>query len=189
MKRCTNGAELILIGIENQTSIHYAMPVRTLAYDAFRYINQCKELERIHKRDKDYENADEFLSGVRKGDKLKFVLTLVVYYAEKPWDGATKLSEMIHIPERFTPYFSDHSIHLLQVSDAAKLKFENPDNQALFSLIHSLYHEERATAEWLGGEYVKRDVHRDVLAAIGGYRIWQFDKMCVGKERRKIEYV
>jgi hypothetical protein len=44
IKEYENDAEFILIGIENQTNIHYAMPLRTLIYDALRYVKQCKDL-------------------------------------------------------------------------------------------------------------------------------------------------
>ena len=40
----------LLLGIENQTDIHYAMPIRTMLYDAINYSNQLsgitKELRR-----------------------------------------------------------------------------------------------------------------------------------------------
>ena len=34
-------AAYILLGIENQTDIHYAMPVRSIIYDALQYGKQC----------------------------------------------------------------------------------------------------------------------------------------------------
>ncbi len=37
---------------------------------------------------------DEILSGIKKTDALIPVITVVVYYGEKPWDGATSLHGM-----------------------------------------------------------------------------------------------
>lgn len=46
-----------------KVKIHYAMPVRSMLYDALRYTRQCKSLEREHRRDGDLKDPDEFLSG------------------------------------------------------------------------------------------------------------------------------
>jgi hypothetical protein len=36
------GTDFVLLGIENQDKIHYAMPLRTMVYDAMGYVKQCK---------------------------------------------------------------------------------------------------------------------------------------------------
>ena len=38
--------------------------------------------------------------GMRKTDKFTPVITVVVYYGEKAWDGATTLHDMLNIPCR-----------------------------------------------------------------------------------------
>ena len=40
----------VLLGIENQTRIHYAMPVRNIIYDALQYGKQVEEIARRHER-------------------------------------------------------------------------------------------------------------------------------------------
>lgn len=92
IKQHLDGAELVLVAMENQMKIHYAMPVRSMLYDALRYTRQCKELERAHRRDKELKQPEEFLSGMTRTDRLQPVISLVVYYGEKPWDGPTALS-------------------------------------------------------------------------------------------------
>ena len=42
-----------LLGIENQSEIHYAMPVRSMLYDALNYSGQIINIEKQHKRNKD----------------------------------------------------------------------------------------------------------------------------------------
>lgn len=59
-------ALILLITMEHQMKVHYAMPVRLMLNDGLHYLKQCKELENIHRSKKDFENADEFLSGVKK---------------------------------------------------------------------------------------------------------------------------
>lgn len=66
IKQHLDGAELVLVAMENQMKIHYAMPVRSMLYDALRYTRQCKELERAHRRDKELKQPEEFLSGMAR---------------------------------------------------------------------------------------------------------------------------
>ncbi len=81
----------VLLGIENQTMVDYAMPVRILIYDAMRYYKQLQEIASIHKTAKDSTMSEEFISGFHRTDKLQPVITAVVYYGSKPWDAAVDL--------------------------------------------------------------------------------------------------
>ena len=76
----------VLMGIENQSDIHYAMPVKNMIYDAMEYGSQVREAATKHKKKKDYDNKDEFLSGFKKSDKLTPVITLTVYWGPDEWD-------------------------------------------------------------------------------------------------------
>ena len=42
-------ATYVLLGIENQTEVHYAMPVRNMLYDAMQYNQQVTEIAEKHK--------------------------------------------------------------------------------------------------------------------------------------------
>ena len=42
-------AAYILLGIENQTDIHYAMPVRNIIYDALQYGKQVADIAAKHR--------------------------------------------------------------------------------------------------------------------------------------------
>ena len=44
-------AAYILLGIENQTDIHYAMPVRNIIYDALQYGKQVADIAAKHRTD------------------------------------------------------------------------------------------------------------------------------------------
>lgn len=43
----------LLLGIENQTDIHYAMPVRNMIYDSLQYGKQVMEIAAEHRKKKD----------------------------------------------------------------------------------------------------------------------------------------
>ena len=75
----------LLLGIEDQTRIHYAMPVRNIIYDALQYGKQVEEIARKHAREKDYpgHDGDEYLSGFYKEDRIVPVITLVIFFRSK----------------------------------------------------------------------------------------------------------
>ena len=62
--------QVVLIGVENQSDIHYAIPVKHMFYDVMAYGNQVKETAKRHRKKKDTATSDEFLSGFTKEDKL-----------------------------------------------------------------------------------------------------------------------
>ena len=86
-----NSINFVILACENQDKIHYAMPVRTMIYDGLSYAGQIRQLSRHSK----LEYAEEFLSGMKKDDKLHPIVTIVLYYGEKEWDGSTNLHELL----------------------------------------------------------------------------------------------
>ena len=84
---------LVLLGIENQSDVHYAMPVRTMLYNALTYAEQVELIS----RNRDNQNTDSatFLSGFTKSDRLKPVVTVTIYWGADSWDGPTSLKEMM----------------------------------------------------------------------------------------------
>ena len=47
---------MVLIGVENQSDIHYSIPVKNMFYDVMAYGNQVKETAKKHRREKGYRN-------------------------------------------------------------------------------------------------------------------------------------
>ena len=89
-------AAYLLLGIENQSEIHYAMPVRNMLYDAIQYASQVDEASKAHRKDSDSaETQAEFLSGFYKTDKLLPVITLTVYFGADKWEAPTDLHGML----------------------------------------------------------------------------------------------
>lgn len=84
----------ILLGIENQTDIHYAMPVRNMIYDALQYGKQITDIAATHKKDGKAANRHtkaEYLSGFFKTDRIRPVITLVIHFGADKWDGPLSL--------------------------------------------------------------------------------------------------
>lgn len=85
----------LFIGIENQTEVHYTMPVRSMLYDALNYAGQVSKLTKEHRDRKDTTAGAEFLSGMKRDDKLFPVITITVYFGQEPWSGPRSLHEML----------------------------------------------------------------------------------------------
>ena len=114
-----NNAIYVILGAELQDKVHYGMPVKDGLYDMLGYSKQIAEIKRSYKKNTDGEDeegelvaedgvlkikltSEEFLSGLRKGDKLMPIITAVVYLGEEPWDGPRSLFEMLDVrDERF----------------------------------------------------------------------------------------
>ena len=128
LKQCvlmTDGKFTYLtLGIENQTEIHYAMPVRNMIYDALDYGKQVSETAKKHREKKDWKGSAEFLSGFTKDDKLKPVITLTIYFGSDDWDGPRSLKEMFHeMDEEVMRFVEDYHIHLIvpkEIEDFSK---------------------------------------------------------------------
>lgn len=80
---------------------------------------------------------DEVLSGMRKTDRFTPVITAVVYYGEKPWDGATTLHGMLDIPEEMRSYINDYKMILVEARENS-LVFNNGNNIDFFNLLEIL---------------------------------------------------
>ena len=107
----------VLLGVENQTDVHYAMPVRNAIYDALQYGKQVSDIAAGHRRSqKDYsgKTGGEYLSGFLKEDHIKPVITLVIHFGAEEWDGPLSLHEMMPIRDmEILSYVENYRIHLI----------------------------------------------------------------------------
>ncbi len=109
-------AAYLLLGIESQGEVNYAMPVKNLLYDAINYARQVQKAASSHREAKDSKghSKGEFLSGFYKEDRLIPVITLVILFSPDEWDGPTSLHEMLNIEdEHILSLLPDYQIHLI----------------------------------------------------------------------------
>ncbi len=115
-----------IIGVENQTDIHYAMPVRCMIYDALNYGKQVREAAKKHKKKKDLIYSEEFLSGFTKEDKLTPVITMTLYWGAEKWKAPRSIYEMFpEIGQDILKYVSDYKLNLIipeEITDFDKFK-------------------------------------------------------------------
>lgn len=118
LKQCVlmadDKATYLMLGIENQTDIHYALPVKNMIYDALNYGKQVSDRAKEHRKKKDLHDSGEFLSGFSKKDKLKPLITLTIYFGPKGWDAPRSLKEMFETTdETILQFVEDYRVHLI----------------------------------------------------------------------------
>ena len=96
-KRWVKGnIRIACIGFENQTAVDKDIVLRVLGYDGAEYRWQ--------------------LSHEAAGKPRYPVVTLVLYFGEKPWDGPLTLYEAVDVPPRFRPYVPDMKVNLFEIA-------------------------------------------------------------------------
>ncbi len=96
----------MLVSLENQSEVHYAMPVRNMLNDAMRYMRQ---VEQIHA---------EFLSGMTEQDKLLPIITIVILFQDQTWNGPKSIHEMLNTTDpAVLKYVQDYKIHVIAPAD------------------------------------------------------------------------
>ena len=104
----------LVLGIENQSNVHYAMPVRNMLYDAMQYEKQVRQLAAAHRKKHDAATSDEYLSGMSREDKITPVITLVINFGSKRWDGPLSLYEMMpEQPAKVKAFVQDYKVFLI----------------------------------------------------------------------------
>ncbi len=141
----TYGVAFTLLGMESQEHIHYAMPMRVMGYDYGTYKKQYDSNARQYKT-ADGMEQDEYLSRMKKTDKFMPVITLVVYYGEKPWDGALSLHDMLHIPEEMKAFVNDYKMLLVEARKN-NLTLHNINNVNFFNLLEILLDKSKPLQE------------------------------------------
>ena len=123
IRRSACGLNFAIIGIENQSEVHYLMPLRNMSYDVAEYEKQAYHIGKNVKKQKDITSA-EFISRFRKEDRLHPCITLVLYWGEK-WDGPTDLHDILNfenIPPELKRLVNHYPLHLIDMN-----QFENTD--------------------------------------------------------------
>ena len=98
---------LAMIGVENQIAIDFDMPLRVMGYDGISY--------------RDEMNLDKIVVDKSTGKKHRIrhkrypVLTLILYFGEKPWKKPLCLYDVIDLPNNLKPYINDFKLNIIDV--------------------------------------------------------------------------
>ena len=152
VRKTAYGIDFIIWGLENQGKIHYAMPLRHMIGDSLIYLKEYKEIAAKNRKENGFQSSNEFLSGLKKTDRLHPVITLCVYYGEEEWDGPNNLLEMLEIPKELESLVSDYRMNLIQIRGSKQFPFKNEEVSIVFDIVKRIY----------DGDYSKlTDIYKD----------------------------
>ena len=138
MRQVRVKCHVVLVALQNQSEIHYAMPVRVMSTDAANYYSQWKEVRRGHREGGDLTGNAEFLSGMKKGEKLEPVFTMVAYFGKESWDGPRTLREMLDLSgldKEIQKMIADYPMNLLEVRSWENLEWFHSDIREVFGFL------------------------------------------------------
>ena len=146
VRKSAFGLNFAIIGIENQSEVHYLMPLRIMEYDAGEYRHQAKQigrklLERVknlppNERRKIITVA-EYFSRFRRFDKLQPCVTFVLFYGEE-WDGSRDLYGLLDfngIPEPLRKLVSNYNMNLVEIRKLQNTDVFQTDLKQVFDFI------------------------------------------------------
>lgn len=123
VRKVAFGVNFAVIGIEEQETIDYSMPLRTMIYDVGEYEKQAAQIRREVKKNPEGLSSGEYLYGFKKDSCLYPTLTLILYAGAREWDGAKSLHGILNftdIPEKLKEKVQDYKINLIEIR-----KFQN----------------------------------------------------------------
>lgn len=138
VKKASFGVNFLVIGIENQQTIDYSLPLRCMTYEAGEYERQAAIIRRTVRNENTKRNPGEYLYSFSKESRLHPSIIIVLYYGELPWDGSIDLHGMIDfsgIPEEFHPLIQNYRIHLVDVRHLQNTDVFKTDIRQVFDFI------------------------------------------------------
>ena len=118
--------------------------------------------------------GDEYLSRFAKADRLRPVITLVLYCGEEPWNGARCLHEMLdfkNISDKVKKYVADYPVHILDVCHTADERLRQFPSDICFLLMSMKYAKDKEAfsrlKELTGTAVISEDTYETIAEYLG----------------------
>ncbi len=177
-----NGA--VLLGVEPEENIQYALPVKYMNYESLQYDKNLKEIQREH-RDNNDLSSEEYISGFSAADRLCPVLILGVYLGQERWqppDGLKDILALSSLPEEIQngvrDFSSDFRINFLDIHDLTSTDMFRSDLKEVFGFLSRREDKEALEAYIAKHEsfrHLRKDTFEVIMAYSGGE---DFDVHC-----------
>lgn len=182
VRRTAFGINFMVIGIENQETIDYLLPLRGMLYEAGEYEKQAAQIRKQVRREKKALSAGEYLYGFTKESRLHPSVTFVLYYGKEEWDGARNLHRILDftdIPEGLRELVQDYNIHVVEIRKLEATEIFRTDVRQVFDFIR--YSEDsKKLKELLEQEEGYRELEEDAYDMVALYT--KSDNLAAKKE-------
>ena len=156
LRKVAFGTNFAIIGIENQETMDYSIPLRNMSYDVDAYEKQATKIRKEVRKNHKGLSVGEYLYGFRKSDKLLPAVTFVLYSGSQGWDGPKSLYEILDftdIPEELRDLIADYKINLVEIRKLEDTSVFKTDVRQVFDFIR--YSEDKVALQKL----VERDAY------------------------------
>ena len=137
IRKAALGINFAIIGLENQETVNYAMPLTCMTYDITEYEKQKRTISRIvHERNL-YQTSGEYLYGFLKESRLYPVITFILYSGEE-WDGPKELTDIINfreIPDSLKNLVQNYKVNLIEIRKLEDTSIFKTDIRQVFDFI------------------------------------------------------
>ena len=150
----------MILGIENQSHVHYAMPVKNMLYDAMEYANQVRKTSVRYRKEKSTGNtkseknnsgktsSGEFLTGFSRSDELIPVVTLVIYFGTeamgRPAEFFTRCSAWK--TRKYCHFVPDYRINLIAPEEMSEQEINRFSHRSAGStVVYQIFEGKRKT--------------------------------------------
>jgi hypothetical protein len=177
----------MIVSAEWQENMDYEYPLRDLKYEAAEYDRQLRKTAKSVRKNRVGLSSGEYLYGFRKTDKLKPVVTFVLYSGEDPWDGPTSLWDMLdftNIPESMAKLVPNHKINVIDIRRLENTDVFRTDVREVFDYIKYSKNKEKLSKLVEGNEYFKH-MDEDAFDLVTSYL--DSENVEVKKERYTVE--
>ena len=144
LKRRNGNGYACILGMENQEYVDYRMVIRSMGYELEGYERQMRRLARyIGKKDC---TGEEWLSRMKRKERLEPVAVLVVYLGRNAWDGSRDLygmTEMERLPEKWRALVSNYAMNLLDVGRFEHMDRFQTDIRLVFGFLRLRWDKEK----------------------------------------------
>ena len=146
IRKTAFGVNFALIGIENQETVDYRLPLRNLHYEVNQYEKQAAQIKKEVKLNPKGLTKGEYLYGFKKESRLFPVITFVLYSGKEPWDGPIRLRDIIdftNIPEELRDKVADFPINLIDIRRLEDTSMFQTDVKYVFDFIRCADNKEK----------------------------------------------
>ena len=138
VRKVAFGINFAIIGIENQETIDYSVPLRSMFYDVGTYEKQAAKIRKEVRKKRKSLSIGEYLYGFQKSSRLYPSVTFILYSGSKSWDGPRTLHEMLDftdIPEDIKNMVADYKINLVEIRKLEDTSVFKTDVRQVFDFI------------------------------------------------------
>ena len=138
IRKVAFGTNFAIIGIENQETMDYSIPIRNMSYDVDAYEKQVAKIRKEVRKNHKGLSVGEYLCGFRKNDKLSPAVTFILYSGTQSWQGPKSLHEILDftdIPEELREMIADYKINLIEIRNFEDTSVFKTDVRQVFDFI------------------------------------------------------